>query len=148
MSPIFDPDTKPEPSELVAPPTGYYMVHSCGDTAEHQDHCDAVFVWATSSAAAVTLDPEKRDPETLEVEREPKADRFQGILGDRFGNGWGKSGPDEDRAYRAVGFHEDGGTSCDTCGLYEFTSLPESTVCGDCLQCNECGCSCPASDPT
>lgn len=126
-----------------APPVGYYMVHSCGDAGDHQDSCDAVFVWASSSEEARSLDPDKgREPEGVEVQRAPEADKFVELLGARFGNGYGKSGPAEDRAYRAVNFHEDGGTSCDTCGLWEFSRVPESKVCQGCDQCAECGCLC------
>lgn len=124
-------------------PVGYYMLHSCADTADHQDACDAVFVWASSPEEALALDPDKgRDPETVEVQRREEADKFRKVLGLRFGNGWGKEGPDQERAYREMGFHEDGGTSCDSCGLWEFPKVPESKVCRECLSCAECACVC------
>lgn len=123
---------------------GYYLVHSCSDPSDHADQCDGVFVWSDSAPSAVSRDPERRDPEVLEATRQPEADRYREILGDRVGNGWGRQGPDADRAYRAIWFSEDGSESCDTCGLHEFDSVPESAVCCDCLQCGECGCSCPA----
>lgn len=131
--------------EERASPVGYYMLHSCADSADHQDQCNAVFVWASSPEEALSLDPEKhRDPETVEVERKEKADAFHALLGPMWGNGWGKGDKFgwEERAYRACGFHEDSGTTCDTCGLGEFSKAPESKVCRECLQCAECGCMC------
>lgn len=118
---------------------GFYMVHSCTD--DHEDNCDAVFVWAGNPDAAA-VKGRKFTCDEAAVERMPEADKYHDVLGDLFGNGYGKQGSIVDRAYRAMVFHEGTSTNCDTCGLYEFASIPESRVCRDCLQCGECKCDC------
>lgn len=44
----------------------------------------------------------------------------------------------DDVYYRDAGWGEEGSSSCDSCYLREWDSIPESTLCGHCLLCREC----------
>lgn len=129
----------------------YFMVHSCEDgTFDHEERCDAVFVWAeTESDAIKTGQPftECGFPESLRAEPMPELANHRNVLGDVKALHQMSSVLD-DRALRDAHFGDDPLTSCDSCGLYQFDSMPESKVCEDCLQCRECGCCdhCEASE--
>lgn len=51
--------------------------------------------------------------------------------------------PHVERRYavlRRLGWRCEGDSSCETCGLYEMDGT--APVCGECHQCQECGCDC------
>jgi len=115
-------------------------VHSCEPgSSDHEDHCDAVFVWAETEDKAIEQAKPFMASESGYAESMPELEKHRGAIGDVKAV-YQMAGVLDDKALREARFMDDSSASCEACGLYEFESIPESIVCDDCLQCRECGC--------